>query len=50
MLRGGEMPCTEIYARLSEHGIARRTAENAKQSVGVKAFKKGSAWYWTLPR
>lgn len=48
MLRDGEKPCNEIYARLSEHGIGRRTAENAKQTAGVKAFKKGAAWYWAV--
>ncbi len=48
MLRDGEKPCNEIYARLSEHGIGRRTAENAKQTAGVKAFKKGVAWYWAV--
>jgi len=50
MLRDGEMPCNEIYSRLAEYGIGRRTAENAKQSAGVRARKKGAAWYWTLPR
>lgn len=49
MLRDGIVPCTDVYARLSEHGIGRRTAENAKQSAGVRAFKKGAAWYWALP-
>lgn len=48
MLRDGEKPCNEVYARLSEHGIGRRTAENAKQTAGVKAFKKGAAWYWAV--
>ena len=49
MLRGGEMPCSEIYSRLAEHGIGRRTAENAKQTAGVRAFKKGVSWHWTIP-
>ena len=48
MLRDGEKPCNEVYARLSEHGIGRRTAENAKQTAGVKAIKKGAAWYWAV--
>ena len=48
MLRDGEMPCTEIYSRLSEHGIGKRTAENAKQTAGVRAFKKGAAWHWAI--
>jgi RecA-family ATPase len=50
MLREGEKPCNEIYTRLAEYGIGRRTAENAKQAAGIKAFRKGAAWYWTLSR
>lgn len=50
MLRDGEMPCTDIYARLSEHGIGRRTAENAKQTAGVKSFKRGAAWHWAIAK
>jgi len=48
MLRDGEIPTSEVYNRLSEHGIGRRTAENAKQSSGVRSVKKGAAWYWSL--
>jgi len=48
MLHDGEKPCAEIYTRLSEHGIGRRTAENAKQSAGVQAFRRGSAWFWAI--
>jgi hypothetical protein len=48
MLRNGETPCNEIYAHLAEYGIGRRTAENAKQAAGVKAFRKGAAWYWRI--
>ena len=33
MLRDGELPCNEIYARLAEHGIGRRTAENARRAA-----------------
>lgn len=50
MLRDGEMPCTEIYSRLAEHGIGRRTAENAKKAAGVRAFKEGAAWQWKLEK
>ncbi|MDR2712564.1 MAG: hypothetical protein LBB91_05560 [Clostridiales bacterium] len=48
MLRNGEMPCSEIYSRLAEHGIGRRTAENTKKAAGARAFKVGAAWQWTL--
>lgn len=48
MLRDGDLPCNEICSRLAEYGIGRRTAENAKQSSGVRSFKQGVSWYWTL--
>jgi len=48
MLRSGEKPCSEIYKRLSEYDIGRRTAENAKRTAFVRSFKKGAAWYWSL--
>jgi len=49
MLKDGEMPCANVYRRLEEYGIKRRTAENAKSKVGVLATKKGAAWVWRLP-
>ena len=50
MLRDSDMPCNEIYSRLSEHGIGRRTAENAKQTAGVRSYRKDGAWHWTLSK
>ena len=50
LLRDGDLPCNEIYSRLAEYGIGRRTVENAKHSAGVKAFKKGASWHWALSR
>ncbi len=47
MLRDNDMPCNEIYNRLADHNISRRTAENAKQLIGVRSYKKGANWYWS---
>jgi hypothetical protein len=49
MLRGGEMPSAEVYNRLAEYDISKRTAENAKSKIGIVAVKKGAAWVWKLP-
>ena len=49
MLRIGEIPSTEIYSRLAEYGISKRTAENAKGRIGVVCEKKGASWFWKLP-
>jgi len=50
MLRYSDMPCNEVYTRLSEHGIGRRTAENAKQTAEVRSYRKDGAWHWTLAK
>ncbi len=49
MLRGGEMPSTEVYNRLSQYDISKRTAENAKSRTGVVSTKSGVSWFWKLP-
>jgi hypothetical protein len=49
MLRGNEVPSAEVYSRLAEYDISKRTAENAKGKIGVVSVKKGAAWIWKLP-
>lgn len=48
MLRDGDLPCNEIYSRLDGHGISRRTVENAKRLAGVRAYRQGTGWHWSL--
>jgi len=48
MLRDNDLPCGEVYKRLAEHNISRRTAENAKQAAGVHSYKNGAIWCWSL--
>jgi RecA-family ATPase len=43
------VPIAEVYSRLAEYGISKRTAENAKGKIGVLSEKKGTAWIWKLP-
>jgi RecA/RadA recombinase len=47
-LRDGVVATTEIFARLAEKGIGKRTAENAKQRMNIRAYPKGGKWYWSL--
>ena len=49
LLKNGEMTSNEIYNRLAEHNIIKRTAENAKIKIGVISTKKSSSWTWKLP-
>jgi hypothetical protein len=48
MLRSGEMPSADVYSRLAEYDISKRTAENAKSRIGIVSEKKGAAWIWKL--
>jgi hypothetical protein len=48
LLKDGEKPSAEVYARLKDAGISQRTAEKAKALAGAKAFKRGAGWYWRL--
>ena len=48
LLSNGEMPSNEIIEYFKEKGISRRTVENAKQELGIKAVKHGDVWYWTM--
>ena len=49
LLKDGEKPSVEIYSRLAEHNISKRTVENAKSKIGVLSIRKGLTWSWKLP-
>ena len=38
----------EIYMRLSDEGISRRTAENTKKELGIRSYRKMRQWYWSI--
>ena len=40
----------EIFDRADELGISKRTLENAKKELGVRARKINNAWYWELDK
>lgn len=48
ILNENDMASVEIFAKLSQMGIARRTVQEAKKALGIKAYKKEDAWYWHL--
>jgi AAA domain len=49
-LKGGEVRAKAIQELAQTRGISDRTLERAKKELGVKARKKGSAWFWSLPK
>lgn len=48
LLSEGDMRSREIYMRMSDEGISRRTAENTKKELGIRSYRKMRQWYWSL--
>lgn len=44
----GDMASKEIYERLGEAGISRRTIAETKRVLGIQSYRKMRQWYWTL--
>lgn len=42
------IPSNDIFEMAREENISKRTLENAKQSLGIKAKKINDTWYWIL--
>ena len=40
----------EVFELAEEHGLSKRTMENAKKDLGIKAKKINNAWYWELDK
>lgn len=40
----------EIFDRADELGISKRTLENVKKEMGIRARKINNAWYWELDK
>ena len=44
----GDMASKEIYERLGEAGISRRTIAETKRVLGIQSYRKMRQWDWTL--
>ncbi|SFG36034.1 AAA family ATPase [Oribacterium sp. WCC10] len=42
------VPSSEIMEHAKEEGISKRTMENAKKELDIKASKQNNVWYWNL--
>lgn len=38
----------EVFSRLSEQGIGKKTVEEAKKILGIKSYRQMRQWYWSL--
>ena len=41
---------SEIFDKAEELNISKRTLENAKKELGIKARRIGNSWYWYLDK
>ena len=48
LLSEGDMRAREIYMRMSDEGISRRTAENTKKELGIRSYRKMRQWFWSI--
>lgn len=44
------MQSNEIFSLADEEGISKRTLENAKKELNIRAKKINNSWYWELDR
>lgn len=40
----------EIFDMADEQGISKRTLENVKRELGIRARKINNSWYWELDK
>ena len=40
----------EIFDMADEQGISKRTLEDAKRELGIRARKINNSWYWELDK
>lgn len=49
MLSAGSQPSKSVLGQMKSIGVSERTARSASKRLGIKAFRRGKAWYWKLP-
>ena len=49
LLADGPRPSREVFSEAAEAGVAKRTLERAKKTLGVKSEKDGGQWLWSMP-
>lgn len=42
-------PAVEVMQKAEEEGISPKTLNRAKAALGVKSYREGGRWFWSLP-
>ena len=50
MLKREDVATTEVLNTLAQKDIAAKTARVVKTQLGIKAYRKGGQWYWSMPK
>src|SRR5215204_118329 len=50
VLTAGEKPAADVKSEAESVGVAWGTLKRAKVALGVNPVKRGTVWYWFLPR
>ena len=48
ILSDGDVLSKEVFTKLSEQGIGRKTVEEAKKALGIRSYRQMRQWYWSL--
>lgn len=48
ILSGTSLPSKRVLEQMNQIGISERTVRKVMKQIGVKAFRRGSIWYWKL--
>ena len=48
LLKDGDVPSKEMYARLRDLGVGHKTVEETKKILGISSYRVMRQWYWTL--
>ena len=49
-LTSNAVQSNELFDMADEQGISKRTLENAKRELGIRAKKINNSWYWELDK
>lgn len=48
-LANGAAASVELFRAAEEQGLSPKTLNRAKGAMGIKSFRQGGQWYWSLP-
>ena len=48
ILEEGDVSSKDVFEKLKEQGIGKKTAEEAKKALGIRSYRQMRQWYWSL--